>query len=84
MENNIILCHKCDGILEGNAPGLFGCGCMSGWVRDWQKPISFTDAVQQQIAGTEERIRLYRDQERGTAWMQLAIDRLPGLKLLLQ
>jgi len=82
-EKNIMLCHKCDGILDGDAHNtLYGCECISGWVRDWQEPISLKQAIQQQIAGTEQRLQMYRDQKRADDWIQSAIDRLVRLKFL--
>jgi hypothetical protein len=57
--NMFILCHKCAGVLrtdevQGN---MYGCQCISGYVREWQKPMSRTDAVRQQAAVSVERLR---------------------------
>lgn len=45
---NVYLCHKCYGELSYRKDGpklLFGCGCISGWVRDWQEPITYDAAL---------------------------------------
>lgn len=42
--NKVYLCHKCSGALTGTGHGLVGCGCMSGWVRDWQSPTDIDEA----------------------------------------
>lgn len=41
---SVILCHKCGGDLTGRDSGLFGCHCISGYVRDWQVAIPWEKA----------------------------------------
>jgi hypothetical protein len=61
----VILCHKCAGTLtQHNDPRLYGCGCISGYVRDWQKPISYDEACKAQLEVSYERLELYRSQGR--------------------
>ena len=62
---SIYLCHKCNGVLSGDAPlGARGCGCMSGYVRDWQVPTPAADVLPAQRKGHEERLALYLSQGR--------------------
>lgn len=52
---SIYLCHKCSGVLSGDAPqGAYGCGCMSGYVRDWQAPTPVADVLPTQRKAHEE------------------------------
>lgn len=44
--DSVYLCHKCSGLLAGQSKVLHGCGCISGWVRDWQEPVSERKAMQ--------------------------------------
>jgi len=46
MSENVYLCHKCSGLLAGQSKRLHGCSCISGWVRDWQEPVSELKALQ--------------------------------------
>lgn len=43
----MIICHKCSGLLtkeNNDIVNAFGyCGCISGYVRDWQKGASIKD-----------------------------------------
>jgi hypothetical protein len=46
-ETKVILCHKCDGTLvrpDKNADHLYGCGCISGWVRGFEPHLTISDA----------------------------------------
>ena len=61
----IYLCHKCAGVLQGEMPeGSYGCGCMSGWVRDWYEPTAWNDVLEKQIEATENLLNLYKRQGR--------------------
>ena len=43
---SVYICHKCSGLLAGQSKLLHGCCCISGWVRDWQEPLSERKALQ--------------------------------------
>ncbi len=58
-ESHVVLCHKCRGNLSGPSEGLFGCGCMSGWIRDWQVAIPVEEAIIEQ-----KKELLMREKER--------------------
>jgi hypothetical protein len=63
----MILCHKCSGVLanEGaDASGLMGCGCISGYVRGFETPLTRGQAIAQQIKRQDEWIALYQRQGR--------------------
>lgn len=61
----IILCHKCGGKLTGvKRSDLYDCSCMSGYVREWQKPISLAEAKVKQAEMMERRLALYHRQGR--------------------
>jgi hypothetical protein len=63
---NVYLCHKCGGTLtsQNEDSTLYGCDCMSGWVRDWQHPIPIAECRAIQIRHCMERLALYRRQGR--------------------
>ena len=49
----IYLCHKCSGLLGSTDRGqdcsaLRGCRCISGWIRDWQVPVTLEEAIADQ------------------------------------
>lgn len=55
-ERNVFLCHKCDGALSGpNGVGLYGCGCISGWVRDFYEPYTVAQALEVQAKAKARR-----------------------------
>jgi len=60
----VTLCHKCGGALTGNYPELYSCGCISGWVRDWQRPVALDTALNDQIEATERRLARWKEQGR--------------------
>lgn len=64
MNNEVYVCHKCGGTLTGNGGDdrLYGCECMSGYVRDWQVPSK--DPVREQIEHTTRWIALFNRQGR--------------------
>jgi hypothetical protein len=78
----IILCHKCSGLLCGKdeAPkDAYSCGCISGYVRDWQEPTNPRNVIAIQIAEQRDRLKLYDGQGRASndqnrlrasAWLQ--------------
>lgn len=43
------LCHKCSGLLTSESKEIADiigyCGCISSYIRDWQIPIAFHDAL---------------------------------------
>jgi len=55
------LCHKCSGDL-GNGNGLYGCACISGWIRDWQEPVTIEAAQVVQAKARESHARHARIQ----------------------
>jgi hypothetical protein len=57
MSDRVFLCHKCDGNLSKPDSRLIGCGCMSGWVRDWYVPVTVGEAIAEQAKSD----RVYRD-----------------------
>jgi hypothetical protein len=62
---SIYLCHKCEGVLQGDAPkGASRCTCISGYVRDFYKPVAFDDVLPRQLAQAQDRLELYRSQGR--------------------
>ena len=63
----VILCHKCSGLLcgHGEAPNnAYNCGCISGYVRDWQEPTNPRNVIAIQIAEMRDRLKLYESQKR--------------------
>jgi hypothetical protein len=63
---HVYLCHKCGGLLtRHNAdPALYGCGCMSGYIRDWQYPTPVTELRSIQLDACRETLALYQRQGR--------------------
>ena len=63
------LCHKCSGVLTASDEErktlaykrLHGCGCISGWVRDWQDPVTLAVAIQDQYQQAERNAQWCRD-----------------------
>jgi hypothetical protein len=63
--NHVILCHKCSGFLTApNDSRLYSCGCISGWVRGFEKALTSEEAVVTQIKAGKERLDLYAGQGR--------------------
>lgn len=61
----VYLCHKCGGLLTASDDAaLYHCGCMSGYVRDWQDATPASDARDVQIRATLETLKLYAGQKR--------------------
>lgn len=61
----VYLCHKCSGALTPhNDKRLYGCGCISGYVRDFYIPITIRQAISEQIIACELRLTLYAEQGR--------------------
>lgn len=60
LPERVYLCHKCSGALTQTRAFLFGCVCISGWVREWQEPVSIEDAVLAQAIMAESNIAFYR------------------------
>ena len=63
-----ILCHKCSGILarrkDDNAEGLSGCGCISGWIRGFEKELTRKEVVEAQLSAAKRTMDLYASQGR--------------------
>lgn len=64
MNQPVILCHKCGGSLGNSQAPLFGCHCISGYVRDWQTSIPFEQAAREQLAVSKRRLKLFLSQGR--------------------
>lgn len=64
----MILCHKCSGLLghgdSEDASNLFGCSCISGYIRDFQVPITRHAAIKEQVSRAASSIQLYIGQGR--------------------
>ena len=58
------LCHKCSGALSASAAAVYGCNCISGYIRDWQKPMPEAEVRTVQREALEQRIALYARQDR--------------------
>jgi len=81
----MILCHKCSGVLAGDTTetaGLLDCGCISGWVRGWETPVTREQAITIQIAAEQERRRLYMDQNREKSFWDRCNKRIDMLDAL--
>jgi hypothetical protein len=62
---SIFLCHKCAGILTGEVSfPSYHCHCMSGWVRDHQKPTPAIKVGPIQIQRQLDWLELYDRQGR--------------------
>ena len=78
----MILCHKCSGILASrgeDGTGLYGCGCMSGWVRGFEPDLSRRDAIAAQENATRQRVALFAEQRRTDAEIAPYRERLEKL-----
>ena len=81
----MILCHKCGGLLasrDGNTDGLYGCGCISGWVRGFEPNLSREEAIASQVNSTKQRISLFVSQGRGDDYIAPLRERISNLELL--
>ena len=81
----MILCHKCSGVLASrgeNTDGLFGCGCISGYVRGFEPNLSRQEAVVSQIKATNQRISLFVSQGRGDDYIAPLRSRIAKLESL--
>jgi len=66
--SSVYLCHKCGGLLtESDDKRLYSCGCMSGYVRDWQKPSA--DPHAEQLEACKRRIAHFEGQGRDEHFM---------------
>jgi hypothetical protein len=75
----IFLCHKCGGNLTKHVEPLYDCGCISGWVRDWQEPVTLENAVKGQIEASTRRRLLYIEQERSKEWIEKCDEKIAYL-----
>lgn len=75
----IYCCHKCGGNLGDRHPALYGCSCISGWVRDWQEPTPLAEALAYQRDRTREWIELFIRQGREPDRIQFERDRLAAI-----
>jgi len=78
----VFLCHKCCGLLIGKVVGAFRCLCISGYVRDWQKPTVLQDVLPQQLTALKARRALLGQQgacNEVLAIADAAIARMAGL-----
>lgn len=83
----MILCHKCSGILASacneNTSGLFGCGCISGWVRGFEPNRTREQAIETQFNECLSRVALYERQDRPKDWVDRQYERADKLLQLL-
>jgi hypothetical protein len=63
---SIYLCHKCGGHLTENHDNAsaYACGCMSGWIRDWQKPTAPENVKTEQLIHATATLEHYLWQKR--------------------
>lgn len=82
----MILCHKDGGVLhsdsDAESEGLYGCGCISGWVRGFEPHLDRAAAIAAQIDATRDWIKLYVGQKRDDWEVQPLRERLTKLELL--
>jgi len=71
MKQEVYVCHKCCGALtevrlhpDWKGPVLSGCGCMSGYVREWQKPVTLLIALHGYAIQQDEWLTLFTNQKR--------------------
>lgn len=82
----MILCHKCSGVLAGEAQeikGLNGCGCISSYYHGFEPAVTRKEAITIQIAAIQQRRRLYLDQKRDQSFFDHCnanIDALDALR----
>jgi hypothetical protein len=81
---SVYLCHKCSGHLGLDA-GLsaYACGCISGYVRDWQLPVPASEVRSRQLAACQDTARLYACQGRDpksdlVVWNNALLAKLSG------
>lgn len=82
----MILCHKCSGILANSgkdSSGLFGCACISGYVRGFEKVLNREQAINAQIRASRWRIDLIAKQGGTEEAKAPYIKRLANLQALL-
>ena len=64
----VYLCHKCSGLLSdfvlGKTTFFYSCGCISGYIRDWQEPVDTSLVRQIQLDALKQRLDLYKRQDR--------------------
>ena len=62
---SIYLCHKCEGVLQGETPnGAYNCNCISGWVRGFYSPVAPSEVLTRQYHHLTESLALYKSQGR--------------------
>lgn len=65
----MILCHKCSGLLSGEKDtGLYGCQCISGYIRGFEPEVSLEQAAIEQVKREIEWFALYVSQGRPESW----------------
>lgn len=81
--SRIFLCHKCAGHLTAEVgPSAYACSCISGYVRDGQRPVPAADVRNLQVRECLDRLALYEQQGRATTDQAVTLqwDRLKRLK----
>lgn len=57
----VVLCHKCAGLLtpanDTIQKAFGGCGCMSSYVRDWQKSLTIAEAKAEAVEHHTQSIK---------------------------
>jgi hypothetical protein len=65
IATSVYLCHKCSGVLtDSTDTRAYRCGCISSYVRDWQKPVDVTEVRKLQIATVKSDLKLFAQQGR--------------------
>lgn len=60
----IILCHKCGGTLTADQKPLYGCGCISSYIRGFEPCLTLPEAIEEQRHESKKTLVLYRAQGR--------------------
>lgn len=84
-KTDMILCHKCKGVLavgEENDKGLLGCSCISGYVRGFEPYLTREQAIAEQIQAQRQWIDLYTRQGRTETEIQRVREKLAALEVL--
>ncbi len=78
----MILCHKCGGLLTEASTGLYGCGCISGYIRGFEPHLTRAQAIAEQVKETKERISMFIRQGRSESEIGFYRKRLAALENL--
>lgn len=71
----MILCHKCSGTFTATE-SLYGCSCISGYPRGFEKELTFEQASVEQFKRIVQRVILFTFQKREPSEFSSEIQRL--------